>query len=220
MAVWRRSFVNFTFLWEKTAMTNSSLRTLLVSSLLATSIFGSTAYADVYKIDPDHSTVGFKIRHLAISSVPGRFGKFDGTVEFDPKNVASSKTEALIQVGSVDTDQPKRDDHLRSPDFFDAAKFPEMKFKSREVKSLSPESFKVVGDLTIKNVTKPVELTVEYQGTAKDPYGNERAAFTASTKLNRKDFGLTWSKLLDSGALVVGDEVTVNLEIEGIKQKA
>ncbi len=187
---------------------------ILIFSLTAV----SSAFAETYKIDPDHSTAAFKIKHLAISTVPGRFTDLSGTVEFDPKNIAAAKAEAKINVSSINTEQKKRDEHLRSEDFFYVTKFPEMTFVSKEIKDITSDSFKVVGELTIRGVTKPVVLDVKYQGAAKDPWGNERAAFSASTKINRKDFGLTWNKVLETGALVVGEEATIDIEIEGIKQ--
>lgn len=178
----------------------------------------SPVFAANYKIDPDHTTVGFRIRHLAISTVPGRFTNFEGTFSFDPASIANSKAEAAIKVGSVNTEKTKRDDHLRSPDFFDAQKFPQMNFKTNKISPVSADEFDAIGDLTIKDITKPVTLRVKYEGAAKDPWGNERAGFSASTKINRKDFGLTWNKALETGGLLVGDDVDINLEVEGIKQ--
>lgn len=188
---------------------------LIGTTLLALS---STAFAADYTVDPDHSVVGFKIRHLAISTVPGRFGKFDGEFSFDPNDVAKSKVTATVSVASIDTAQKKRDDHLRTADFFDADKFPQMKFVSKRVVPSGDNEFKVEGELTIRDVTRPVTLDVEYEGTAKDMQGMDRTAFSAETKINRKDFGLTWSKVLDTGAVVVGDEVKIEMHIEGIKK--
>ncbi len=178
------------------------------------------ASAANYKIDSDHSRIGFKVRHLGISAVPGKFTQFSGSFNYDPTNLAASSAHAEVEVKSVDTEQQKRDDHLRSPDFFDAAKFGKMTFKSTKVEPVNSESFKLHGDLTIHGITKPVTFDVNVGGTAKDPWGNERAGFAAEAKINRKDFGLAWSKTLDNGSLVVGDEVMIDLEIEGIKEKA
>jgi len=188
------------------------------AALFALALTSSSALAAEYKIDADHSVVGFKVKHLAISSVPGRFVKFDGKFNFDPSDVKDAKAEAKIDVVSVDTAQSKRDEHLRSPDFFEVVKFPEIQFVSKQVTPGKDKEFKVTGDLTIRGVTKLVTLDVVYDGSAKDLYGNDRAAFSATTKINRKDFGLTWNKVIEAGAVVVGDEVTVNLEIQGIKQ--
>lgn len=186
--------------------------------LIACLLLPAFASAAEYKIDPTHSTVGFKIKHLAISTVAGSFTDFTGSFEFEPNKIEASKAEAQINIKSVDTNQGKRDDHLRSPDFFDVAKFPEMKFVSKKVSDVKGDTFKVDGDLTIHGVTKPVTLDVTFGGVAKDPWNNERAAFAATTKINRKDFGLTWNKALETGGLVVGEEVAVNIEIEGIKE--
>ncbi len=191
---------------------------VLASSLL---FFASSAQAAEYTIDPDHSTVSFKIKHLMISSVVGRFTDFKGSFFFDPAKVADSKAEAAITVGSVNTEQKKRDEHLKGADFFNTPKHPEMSFKTTKVvPGKTPESFIAHGDLTIAGVTKPVELEISYGGAVKDPWGNDRAAFTATTEINRKDFGLTWNKALETGGVVVGDEVKINIEIEGIKKKA
>ncbi len=198
-------------------LTSKRLKSLLLSSVFI--IAPSFVSAETYEIDASHSTVGFKIRHLAISNVAGIFSKFSGTFNYDHKDLEKSSTEATIEVASVDTNELKRDDHLRNPDFFDASKFPKMTFKSSKVTKVSDSTFKVDGDLTIKDITKPVSLTVEKTGEAVDPWGNQRVAFNATTKINRKEFGLTWSKLLETGALVVGEEVTINIDIEGIKKK-
>ena len=170
-----------------------------------------------YEIDPTHSSVGFKVKHLAISSVPGNFAEFKGRFSFDPASVESSKAEAEISVASVDTGDKKRDDHLKAPDFFDAGKHPAISFKSTKVEKVSDTDFKAYGDLSIHGVTKPVVLDVSYGGAAVDPWGKERAAFVATGTINRKDFGLTWNKVLETGGLVVGDEVKITLEVEGIK---
>ena len=190
--------------------------------VLIASIFAITqgASAATYKIDSDHTTVGFKIKHLAISTVTGKFTDFSGTFDFDPKNIAASKATAEVKIPSINTEVKKRDDHLKGPDFFDAAKYPDISFKTNKVESVQGTTFKASGDLTIHGVTKPVTLDVEFGGEAKDPWGNERAAFTASTKIKRSDFGLTWNKTLETGGLLVGDDVTISLEVEGIKQKA
>ena len=189
-----------------------AMQGLVVSSVVAT-----TAWATDYKIDPTHTSVGFKVKHLAISSVPGKFVDVKGSFSFDPAKIESSKAEAEIAVASVDTNEAKRDDHLKSPDFLDSTKFPSITFKSNKVEKISNSEFNAVGDLTIHGVTKPVTLKVTYGGAAKDPWGNERAAFLATTKINRKDFGLTWNKVLETGGLLVGEDVEISLEVEGVK---
>lgn len=188
-----------------------------VCGIVAAWLVAGVAWAADYAIDSSHSSIGFKVKHLAISSVPGTFSEFKGTFSYDPKNVAASKAEAHIVVKSIDTSDAKRDDHLRAADFFDESKYPTITFKSQKVEGVSESEFKAHGDLTIHGVTKPVVLDVTYGGSAVDPWGKERAAFVATTKINRKDFGLTWSKTLETGSLVVGDEVSITLEIEGIK---
>jgi len=188
-----------------------------VLSVIAAALLPLTSFAAEYEIDPAHSSVEFKIKHLAISNVNGTFGAFEGTLSFDPTNVGASKTTAKISVDSISTENSKRDDHLKSPDFFNIAQFPALTFVSKET-SGTAESFKVKGDLTMHGVTKPVVLDVTYNGTAKDPHGNERVGFSATTSLNRKDFGLTWSKLTEAGSIVVGDEVKIALEIAGVKK--
>lgn len=194
------------------------MKKAVLGALLSLTCAASSFAAD-YEIDSDHSTVGFKVKHLAISNVLGKFAKFSGTFSYDPSSPATSKVDATIEIDSVNTDQLKRDEHLKSPDFFDTKKYPVMKFVSREVTGNATE-LKVLGDLTIKDITKPVTLIVQYEGQAKDPWGNDKVAFSAATKINRKDFGLTYSKVLETGALVVGEDVNVILEVEGNKKKA
>lgn len=188
-----------------------------VLGVVVVSLVAANAWAVDYKIDSSHSSVGFKVKHLAISSVPGAFGEFKGNFSFDPANVAASKAEAEIVATSISTRDAKRDDHLRGSDFLDTQKFPSISFKSSKVEKVSDTEFKAHGDLTIHGVTRPVVLNVTYGGAAKDPWGNERAAFVATTKINRKDFGLTWSKAIETGALLVGEDVDITLEVEGVK---
>jgi polyisoprenoid-binding protein YceI len=181
------------------------------------SLIAGNSWAADFQIDPAHSSVVFKVKHLAISSVPGRFGEVSGKFSFDPSKVEASTAEATIKATSINTMDAKRDDHLKSPDFLDVSKFPAIQFKTTKIEKLSDSTFNAHGDLSIHGVTKPVVLSVVYGGSAKDPWGKERAAFEAKTSINRKDFGLTWSKSIETGGLVVGDEVQITLEIEGIK---
>lgn len=186
-------------------------------------ILHSTAAAAIpkeFSIDPDHSQVSFSIRHLGISNVTGGFQKFSGTILYDAENLAASKTETTIEVASINTQVAKRDNHLKSADFFQADKFPKMTFVSKSVQPVGADKFKLLGELTIKSITLPVTLDVEVTGSTKDQWGNDRVAFSATGVINRKDFGLTWSKLLETGALVVGDEVKVHLDIQGIRKGA
>jgi polyisoprenoid-binding protein YceI len=184
---------------------------------LMMSLMAGNCWAADYVIDASHSSVVFKVKHLAISSVPGRFGDVSGKFSFDPSKIEASSAEATINATSINTMDPKRDDHLKSADFLDVVKFPSIQFKSTKVEKVSDTAFNAHGDLSIHGVTKPVVLAVTYGGTAKDPWGKERAAFEARTTINRKDFGLTWSKTLETGGLVVGDDVQITLEIEGVK---
>lgn len=181
-------------------------------------ISASSAHAANYEVDPAHTNVGFKIKHLAISTVSGSFTDFTGSINYDPAKVETSSVDVKVSVKSISTLNGKRDDHLRGPDFFDTAKFTDMTFRSKQVKDPSSDGFKVVGDLTIRGVTKEVVLNVEKGGEAKDPWGNERIAFSATGKINRKDFGLTWNKTLEAGGLLVGDDVAINIDVEAIKK--
>lgn len=177
------------------------------------------AAAATYDIDAAHSGVTFKVAHMAISKVSGRFDKFSGTIEYDPGDTKSWRTEAVIDVASINTNVEARDKHLRSPDFFDAEKFPTMTFRSGKVLSYKNMKGKVQGELTLHGVTKPVVLEVEGSGPVKDPWGNERVAAVARTAINRKDFGLAWNQVLETGGLLVGEKVEITIEIEAIKRK-
>lgn len=189
---------------------------MLRSAALVAALLGAApALAATYAVDGSHSQVGFSVSHLMVSTVRGSFGVVAGTVEYDPKNVAATKVDATITVTSVDTNEPKRDDHLRSADFFDIAQFPEMKFVSKQVKNVKKDTFDLVGDLTIRGVTKPVTLTVKtFAPEVKDPWGNVKTGTRATGVINRQDFGLSWNKALDGGGYVVGDEVALELEVE------
>jgi polyisoprenoid-binding protein YceI len=193
--------------------------TYSIAGLSTALVLSSAAMAEKYVIDSSHSTVGFKVKHLAISSVPGRFGEFSGTFDFDPAHFDKSSAEVAIDAKSINTDNQKRDDHLRGPDFFDIAKNPRITFKTTKIEPVSKSAFKATGDLTLHGVTKPVTLDVQFEGEATDPYGNKRAGFSATTSLNRKAFGITWNKALDAGGVVLGDEVKIVLEVEGIQEK-
>jgi len=195
---------------------------LIGSSLLfvVSSIVVSSASAATYTIDPSHSEVSFSVRHLGISKVSGKFDKYEGTIDFDAANVGASKTNVTIQASSINTNQEKRDTHLKACDFFCVEKFGTLTFASKSVKPLSADKFQVVGDLSLHGITKEVTLDVTFNGEAVGPDGNSRAGFSATGDLNRKDFGLTWSKLTEAGGVMVGDEVNLRLEIEATKNKA
>jgi len=167
-----------------------------------------------WNIDVIHSTVGFTVRHLMVSKVHGQFTKWKGTFAFDENNVASSHVEAEIEVASVDTRDAQRDGHLRTGDFFEAEKFPHITFKSTSV-SGEKGHFKVAGDLTLRGVTKPVVLDVEYAGRAKHPQAGERVGFSAQTSINRKDFGVTFNLVLEAGGVAISEKVDIQLDVQG-----
>jgi polyisoprenoid-binding protein YceI len=169
-------------------------------------------------IDPAHSHIQFTVRHMMISNVRGRFENFTGVVEFDEQNPARSTVGVQIEAASLNTKEAQRDNHLRSPDFLNAEQFPYLTFKSRRVEQLDEAHGRIVGDLTIRNVTKEVTLDVEYSGQAKSPWGMTSAGFTASAKINRKDWGLNWNVALETGGWLVGDEVRIDIELEIVKQ--
>ena len=181
-------------------------------------LIAATTSADQFQVDPAHSQVFFKVRHLGISTVTGEFKDFTASFELDPSNLASLKAEADIDAASVDTREADRDTHLKSADFFDVANHPRIRFTSRKAEVVGGNKVKLHGDLTIRGVTKPVVLEAEYGGSVKDGRGIERAAFTAETKVNRKDFGVSWSRVLDGGGLVVSDDVVIVLELEAVKK--
>jgi polyisoprenoid-binding protein YceI len=177
------------------------------------------AAAATWQIDPDHAFVEFKVRHLMVSSVKGVFTKLNGTVEADDADLSRASVNVTIDTASIDTNIAKRDDHLRSPDFLDAAKYPTMTFTSKRVIADGGKVDKVIGDLTIRGTTREVTLDVaEFTPAIKDPWGNIRRGATATTVINRKDFGLTWNALLESGGVAVGDEVKIALDIELIRK--
>ncbi len=181
-------------------------------------VSGLSLHAAQYKIDADHSTIGFKVRHL-IGKVNGRFDKFEGSFTYDKANPTAWKTQATIDAASINTNTAKRDDHLRSADFFEVKTYPTLSFVSTKVSDIKGSRAKLHGKLTIHGVTKPVVLDLEILGEAKDPWGNEQASFVATTKINRQDYGLTWNQAIETGGVLVGDEVEITLEIEGTKQK-
>ncbi len=198
----------------------SATKTLLpISATIIFAAVNATAATERYNVDLDHSIVGFSVAHMVVSKTTGRFTDYSGFIEMDPEAKTVKALEAVIQTASVNTNHAKRDTHLKTPDFFNVEKFPTMTWK---MKSYEKQGDKYVakGDLTLLGVTKEVALTGTFNGVIpKDPWGNTRAGFTAEGKINRKDFGMNWSKVLDNGGLVVGDEVDIKLEIECIKQK-
>ncbi len=199
----------------------ATLAAVLVSALAAAAAF---AAPETLKLDPTHSIVGFQVRHF-FSKTPGRFKDVDGVIQFDAKNPAASSVEVTIQATSIDTENERRDGHLRSADFFDVEKFPTLTFKSKKVSleagktALAPgDKFKIEGDLTIRGITKPVTLDATFMGAGTVGIGGNSmgtiAGFEASTVVDRKDFGIVWNRNLDQGGVMLGDEVWINLQVE------
>jgi len=182
-------------------------------------IFPSMATASTWQIDPVHTNIQFSVRHMMISNVKGVFHKFTGAFEIDDKDITKSKASSVIDVNSIDTGIEKRDEDLRSANFFDVAKYPTMTFVSKRFSRTGANKFKMIGDLTIHGITREVALDIEgLETVVKDPWGNMRRGVTMTTKINRKDFGLTYNKVLETGGVVVGDEVAINIEVEMIKK--
>jgi len=171
------------------------------------------AIADTHKIDPAHSNLGFKIRHLLAKST-GKFKTYSGEFDYDASKVKDAKFNLEIDAASIDTDNADRDKHLRSEDFFDTAKHPKITFKSTKVDPVGKDGMKITGDLTMRGVTKPVTIEAKYLGENVDPWGNAKAGWEGNLKLNRKDWGINWNKSLDKGGVVLGDDVEISLDIE------
>jgi polyisoprenoid-binding protein YceI len=171
-----------------------------------------------WKFDPVHSTVGFSVRHLMISRVHGVFKSWSGTLETDDAHPENTKLAATIDAASIDTKEPQRDDHLRSADFFDAPNHATITFQSTSVQKLNGDHYKLIGNLTIRGTTKPVTLDVEHFGRQKDPWGGERAGFSAKTTIDRRDYGLTFNMPLDGGGLMVGEKVDITLDVQAVKE--
>jgi len=165
-------------------------------------------------IDPIHSEIQFKVKHLVISTVTGNFGKFEGTVHSNGEDFTDAVIEFKADVNSINTNQPDRDNHLKSVDFFDASNYPELRFTSRSLRMKGNSEFVLTGDLTIRGTTKPVELLGEFGGTVVDPYGYTKAGFEMTGKINRKDFGLHWNALTEAGGMVVADEIKLVMNAE------
>jgi polyisoprenoid-binding protein YceI len=187
----------------------------------ATAWFPLVVYAEParWNLDPDHSTIEFRVAHMIVSKTTGRFMDYAGFIDMDAEAGTVKAIEATIKTGSVNTNHEKRDAHLRNADFLDVEHYPTITFKMKSYKKTA-EGYTTVGDLTLHGVTKEIALSGQYNGATKDPWGSTRAGFSAEGKLNRKDFGMVWNKTLDSGGLVVGDEVQIRLDIECIKAKS
>ncbi len=181
----------------------------------------SLAHAASYEIDPVHSSAQFAVKHMMISTVRGEFTKLSGTAVIDDKDLAKANISATIEAGSISTRIDKRDEHLRSPDFLDSAKFSSITFKSTEVKKAGEGKYKVTGNLTLHGVSKSVVLDVEAPATElKDPYGNVKRGAVATTTINRKDFGLTWNKALEAGGVMVGENIQITIDLQLVRKDA
>lgn len=200
-------------------MKNVLKKLAILSTLFAAIVFfvGNGFAADEYKIDTAHSTFGFKVQHLMVSNVMGSFDQFEGTITLDADDLAKSVMDATIQTTSINTHMPKRDDHLRSADFFDAANNPTITFKSTKI-TKQGDQYSVTGNLMMKGVTKEITFPATISGPIKSPMGGMVIGLSANFKLNRQDYGIFWNKALDSGGYVVSDEVAVNIEVEAHKQ--
>jgi polyisoprenoid-binding protein YceI len=175
---------------------------------------------NTWNIDATHSGINFSIRHMVFSKVRGRFAKYTGAIQLDDSDPSKSWVEVTIDAASIDTGTPQRDTHLRSKDFFDVETFPELRFKSTRVEDIGGGRLRVIGDLTIRDITREVVLDAEPSGRGMDPWGNERLGFAAKTSIERKDFGLTWNQLLEAGGVLVGDKVEIELDVQAVNAAA
>ncbi|HYK66292.1 MAG TPA: YceI family protein [Patescibacteria group bacterium] len=193
---------------------------LKTASILVVALaIASVANAETWQIDPAHTNVEFTVRHMMISNVKGQFEKTSGTITSNGNDPATAKIDATIEAASINTRVDKRDAHLKSPAFLDVDKFPTITFKSTKVEAEGPNKWKVTGDLTLHGVTKPVVLEVEGSGAPiSDPMGNTRAGASATTKISRKDFGITWNQPMETGGVLVGDEVAISIDVEATKK--
>lgn len=194
---------------------------MFVSKMITASVLiaASTSWAGEYKIDESHTQVGFKIKHLVISTVSGRFNKFSGGFNFDSGTGKLEDLKVSLEANSIDTNEPDRDKHLRSKDFFDVEKFKTVEFVSKEVAYKDKKPSEIKGTLTIHGITKPITLAVDFKGETTDPWGTQKAVFEAKSKVNRKDFGLNWNKNLDKGGVMIADDVEIIIEGEATLQK-
>ena len=187
---------------------------------LAALVLAHTAHAqEAYKIDPVHSSIAFKVKHMMVSDVRGTFDAFEGTINLDPKNIENSTVEVTIDATSVSTKNEKRDGHLKSADFFDVEKYPTLRFVSTKA-TRTDDGYTLTGDLTIRDATRPVTLKVTEEGAGIDPWGNAKSAFSATGKINRSDFGLTWNAALETGGVLVSEEVKLAFDVQLVAQKA
>lgn len=196
-------------------------RIAILASITTAFTLPARAASSTWQVDPQHSSAQFAVRHLGLSTVRGAFSKLSGTMVLDDQDITKSSVEVTIDVNTVDTREPDRDKDLRSERFFDVVHFPTMTFKSKKVEQVAPGKLRVTGDLTIRGTTKEVVLDVDGPtAPMKDPWGNQRVAATATTKVNRQDFGVKWNAKLDNGGVVVGDDVNITIDVEMIQKAA
>lgn len=184
---------------------------------MTTSTIHPTTTTSIWQLDPAHTLVEFAAKHLMITTVKGRFTDVSGTIHMDEANPAASSVDAVINAGSIDTRTDQRDAHLKSADFLEVERYPEITFKSTNVERAGDGQYRVTGNLTIHGVTKQVVLDVHDEGRTKDPWGGERAGFSATTRIDRRDFGLTWNQVIESGGVVVSNEIRITIEVEATK---
>jgi polyisoprenoid-binding protein YceI len=194
-----------------------NVRSLSLAAVLAFATTAAATETETYSIDPTHANVGFEVRHI-MSTVPGRFNEFEGTIQVNRVNPEASRVEFSIDAGSIDTRNQRRDEHLRSGDFFDVATHPTITFRSTSIKQVDDETFEVTGDFTMRGVTKSITLPVSLLGEMTDPWGNRRMGFETSTTIDRKDFGVSWNQVLDQGGLLLGDEVEISIDLQAVRQ--
>ena len=178
----------------------------------------TTTIHPTWELDPTHSAVEFSAKHMMITTVRGRFNKFDVKLNLDENNPTNSSVEVTIEAATLDTREPKRDDHLRSGDFLEVETYPNITFKSKRVEQVGEDHYRVIGDLTIRDVTREVELDTTLEGRAVNPWGKEVIAFDAKTSINRKDYGLKWNVALETGGMLVGETVKIEIQVQAVKQ--
>jgi polyisoprenoid-binding protein YceI len=191
----------------------------LIAIIMAIAFIVPSVSAATWEIDKAHSSVGFAVKHMVISNVNGKFDDFSGTIDFNGKDFAAATVVVTINPASINTGNTNRDKHLKSPDFFAVDSLPQMGFKSKKIIPGKDNAFQIVGDLTMRGVTKEVTLDATFNGTVNGPQGNARAGFSATTTINRQDWGISWSKTLDSGGLVASNDVKISLEVEAIQKQ-
>jgi polyisoprenoid-binding protein YceI len=202
-------------------MSQSLAKLVLAATIAVTLAVPSPAATTTWQIDPAHTAAGFSVKHMMIATVRGQFKGVTGTVNWDDQDISNSIVDVTIDASTVDTGEPKRDADLKSANFFDVANYPTITFKSTKIERISAAKMKVAGNLTIHGITKPVVLDVEGpSGAIKDPYGKTRVALNATTTVNRMDYGVKWNAKMDGGGIVVGDDVSINIDLEMIKKEA